>query len=124
MHAARRRLCDVQRLQYQRVPPGRQTGPRRGWPPAPRPTGRDSQSIGRAPDAKRPPVEHVRIHHRRAHVSVTEQFLDCPNVVAILEQVRRERMATGVGTHPLRDAGLPRRARDGLLDNRLVKVRA
>jgi hypothetical protein len=34
-----------------------------------------SQLVGRTLDAKRAPVQHVRVDHGRAHVSVAEQFL-------------------------------------------------
>jgi hypothetical protein len=34
----------------------------------------------------------VRVDHGRAHVRVAEQLLHRANVVAVVEQVRRERM--------------------------------
>jgi hypothetical protein len=55
---------------------------------------------------------------------VPQQFLDSSNIVPVLEQVSRKRVAEGVRTHALRDSGVPRSVRDGLLDNGLVKMKA
>ncbi len=67
-------------------------------------------------------VQYVRVDHGGADVLVTEQFLDCPDVVTGLKEVRGERMPECVATHVLHN---PRLA-DGLLDcslqNRLVNV--
>jgi hypothetical protein len=46
-----------------------------------------------------------------------------PNVVPILEQVRRERVTEGVWSDTLRDPRLPRRVGDSLLHNRLVQMK-
>jgi len=49
-----------------------------------------SEAVDRAAHAKRAPIEHARVHHRRADVRVAQQLLDGPNVVPILEQVCSE----------------------------------
>jgi hypothetical protein len=57
---------------------------------------RDRQPIHRALDPGRPAVEDVRVDHDGAHVAVTEQLLDRPDVVAVFKQVGRERVAERV----------------------------
>ncbi len=39
--------------------------------------------IRRATDPSTPSIEDVGIHHRGAHIPVSEQLLDCPDVVAV-----------------------------------------
>ena len=39
----------------------------------------------RSPDRGRARVEHMGINHRRAYVVVTKEFLNCTDVVALLE---------------------------------------
>ena len=53
--------------------------------------------VGGTADGRRAPVQDVGVNHRRAHVAVAEQLLNGSDVVSVLEQVRRERMAQGVG---------------------------
>ncbi len=71
--------------------------------------------IDRTLDAQATAVEDVRVDHRRADVSVAEQFLDGANVVARLEQMRRERMEKCGSSRAwsCRLGGLPRRRRVG-----------
>ena len=52
-----------------------------------------SDPVQRAAYAPAAFVEHVCVDHRRPHVSVAKQFLDGADVVASLEQVRRERVS-------------------------------
>jgi hypothetical protein len=52
-----------------------------------------AELVERAPDAVAALIEDVRVNHRGGHVYVAEQFLDGPDVVAGLQQVRRERVA-------------------------------
>ncbi len=40
-------------------------------------------------------LEHVSVDHRRLHVRVAEELLDRPDVVAVLDQVRREGVPEG-----------------------------
>jgi hypothetical protein len=62
------------------------------WTPALRgqPPSATSEPVDRAAHADRTTIEHMRGHHRRADVRVPKQLLHGPNVVPILEQVRRE----------------------------------
>jgi len=81
------------------------------------------QTVRGTPHAQPPTIQHVRIDHRRAHVSVSEQFLGA-DIVAVLEQVRRERVAQGVAAGPLGDAGSVHGLGDGTLDDGLVQMEA
>jgi len=49
-----------------------------------------SSPIRRAPHPQPPPIEHVRIHHRRAHVRMPQQLLHRPDIVPVLQQMGRE----------------------------------
>ena len=51
--------------------------------------------VERAADAETGFVEDVGVDHRGRDVLVPEQFLDGANIVAGLEQVRREAVAEG-----------------------------
>lgn len=51
-----------------------------------------SQVIDRTPHPMAAFVQHVRVHHGGADVLMAEQFLDCPDVVTGLKEVRGERM--------------------------------
>ncbi len=44
-----------------------------------------SELIRRATDPSTPSVENVGIHHRGAYVPVSEQLLNCPDVVAVFQ---------------------------------------
>jgi len=43
-----------------------------------------SKRIRRAPATTTSPIQYVRVDHRRADVRVTQQLLNCSNIVAIL----------------------------------------
>jgi hypothetical protein len=58
----------------------------------------------------------VGVHHRRTDVRVAEQLLDGPNVIAGLQQMRRERMAERVAAHTLGHARPSGRLGHGALD--------
>ncbi|HVG84698.1 MAG TPA: hypothetical protein VM820_09265 [Vicinamibacterales bacterium] len=81
------------------------------------------QTVRGTPHAQPPTIQHVPIDHRRAHVSVSGQFLGA-DIVAVLEQVRRERVAQGVAAGPLGDAGSVHGLGDGTLDDGLVQMEA
>ncbi len=49
------------------------------------------QPIGRAADTPSTSVQDVGIDHGGAHILMAKQFLDRPNVIAILKQGSRER---------------------------------
>ena len=44
-----------------------------------------SELIGRATDPSTPSIEDVGIYHRGAYIPVSEQLLNCPDVVAVFE---------------------------------------
>jgi hypothetical protein len=54
------------------------------------------QPVRRASDSGGAAVQHVRVDHRGAHIAVAQQFLNRADVVAVFEEVRRERMAERV----------------------------
>ena len=72
----------------------------------------------RSAGLRMPAGEDVRIDHRGADVPVTEQFLHGPDVVAVLEEMSRERMAERVTERAAGDAG----PADGILDDTLARV--
>ena len=45
-------------------------------------------------------IQNMRIDHRRADVAVAEQLLNRPNIISILQQMGRKRMAKRVRTSP------------------------
>lgn len=47
-------------------------------------------------DALVSPVQNTGINHRGFHVLMAEEFLDCPNVVAPFQKIRRKGMPKGV----------------------------
>ena len=95
----------------------------RGWPPglAANRTSM-SEAVNGTAHAERAAIEHVRVHHRRADVGMTQQLLYRSNVVPVLKHVRRKRMPKRVWTHSLGDTRSPGRVRHRLLDDRFVKV--
>ena len=60
-------------------------------------------------------VEYVRVNHGDAHVGMAEKLLDSLDVIARLQQVRRERMAQHVRRARLVDSRVLGRALDGAL---------
>ena len=57
-------------------------------------SGFERQAIQRTGHPVATLVQHVRVDHRRAHIAVAQQFLHRANVVASLQQMRGEGMAT------------------------------
>src|SRR3984893_11829066 len=53
--------------------------------------------IGGTLNPGRSAIEDVRVDHGSGHVPVPEKLLDRPDVVAVLQQVRGERVAGGMG---------------------------
>jgi hypothetical protein len=79
------------------------------------------QSIHRRANASGAPVEHVRVDHCRAHVGVAEQLLNRPDIVAVFEEMRRERMPERVARGAFRDPRRPHGVADSALEHRLVQ---
>ncbi len=49
-----------------------------------------SESIRWAVDSLPGSVQHMGVDHRRAHIFVTEQLLDRPNIIPVLQEVGRK----------------------------------
>lgn len=58
------------------------------------------------PHASRPAAEDMGVDHGRAHIFVPQKLLDCPNILAGFQQVRRKGMPETVAARPLGDASL------------------
>ena len=67
-------------------------------------------------------LEHVSVDHGRLHIRVAEQLLDRPDVVAIFEKMRRERVPQAVTDRVLVDAHLPHRLLHCSLYGRLIQM--
>jgi hypothetical protein len=59
-----------------------------------------------AADGRRPPVQDVGVNHRRAHVLVAQEFLDCADVVPRLQEVCGKRVAKRMACRLLRETRL------------------
>ncbi len=62
------------------------------------------------------------IGHRRAFILVPQQLLDRPDIVAVLQQVRREGVLKHVAAGWLYDTRLPDPVRRCPLEHRFVQV--
>ena len=67
-------------------------------------------------------IEDVRIHHRGLHVLMPQEFLHCPDTVALLEQMRRKAVAKGMTTDAFGEPRRTTRATDGSLQSTLMGV--
>ena len=85
---------------------------------------RPLQSIQRALCAAAAFLEDVGVDHRCADVCVAEQLLDGAEVVAVFEEVGRERVAKGVARCAFGDFGELDRAAQGFLHGGFVEVMA
>jgi hypothetical protein len=56
----------------------------------------DSPPVRRTPYPAPTSIQHVGVDHRRAQILVAEQFLHRADVIAVLQQVRREGVAQSV----------------------------
>ena len=77
-----------------------------------------------AADAEAASVEDVGVDHGGLPVAVAEEFLDRADIVAGLEQVRREGVAERVARRALGDVGLADGAGDGALHGTLMQMAA
>ncbi len=73
-----------------------------------------SQGVHGAADPFAPAIQYVGIDHGRLHVFGTEELLNGPDVIPVLQEMRRERMAEGGAGGML---GEPRRGGCGLNDS-------
>jgi hypothetical protein len=67
-------------------------------------------------------VQHVGVNHRRLHISVSEEFLNCANIIAIFQQVRGERMPKHVTVGRPSQPDCARGLFDGSLEHRFVQM--
>src|SRR3990172_1845538 len=81
-----------------------------------------SKDVHRTSYAATAAVEDVGVNHRGTDVPVTQQFLDRPDVVSVLEQVGGERVTERVAGDVLFDAGQSRRIFDGALKDGFVQM--
>src|SRR5262245_57670525 len=114
-----------------RLTPGAGLGRRQPIPvslsgqPIPETTARTSrvgQAIGRTPYPGRATVQDMGVDLGGGDVPVPQQLLHGSDVVPVLQQVGRERMAEGVRRRPLCKASFPDRRFHLPLDHRLVQV--
>ena len=87
-------------------------------------SGQQLRSVQRAAHGEAAPVEDVGVDHCSLDIFVAEQFLDGPDVIAVLQQVGGERVAKGMGADTLGDAGLAGGLFDGFVQTAGVEVRA
>jgi len=86
----------------------------------PRRVGR--QGVGWTADAPASAVQHMGVNHRGLHVAVPQQFLHGPDVVAIRQEMRGERVAKSVAGDSLGQSRGMSGLRNGLLHQRFVNV--
>ena len=55
-----------------------------------------SELIRRATDPSTPLIEDMGIHHRGAYIPVSQQLLNCPDFVAIFQDVSGKKVAKGM----------------------------
>ena len=61
----------------------------------------------------------MRVDHRRAHISVPQQFLDRPNIIPVLQQVGRKGVAQRMAACRLGDPGFQSGYLEGALQDGL-----
>ena len=55
-----------------------------------------AERVERASNARSAQAQHVRVDHRRLDIRVAQQLLDGADVVAVVEQMRSERVPQGM----------------------------
>ncbi len=83
-----------------------------------------SEVIHRAMDPSTSPIEDVGVHHRGAYIPVSEQLLNCPDVVAVFKQMRGKGVSEGVAGGPLDNPWFSHAFLDGALDGRFMNMMA
>lgn len=83
-----------------------------------------SAPVERARDSEGTAVEDVRVDHGCAHILMTEKFLNGSDVIAVLQQVRREGVPERVGAHALTQSRAQGCLPDRLLNDGLVQMMA
>jgi hypothetical protein len=67
-------------------------------------------------------IEDMCVDHGRTDVPMPEELLDCPNSIAILEQMGGKQMPEGVATGRFGDPGLASGFFHGLLKDGFMQV--
>ena len=80
------------------------------------------QLVERAFDAARTLVHDVRIDHRRRNIPVPEQFLNRPDIVARLQEMRGKRVAQCMAADRLDDCRGSGRVLDGPVQRIGIKM--
>jgi hypothetical protein len=62
---------------------------------------RELDFVHRAPNVLRSLVQHVGVDHGCLHILVSQEFLQCSNIVTILQEVSRKGMTEPVTARPL-----------------------
>ena len=86
--------------------------------------GASRRRVQRAPHTAASAVEHVGVDHRGADVTVAEQLLDGAHVVAVFEEVSRERMTQRMAARTLTDPRSVEGFLECALHDRFVQVMA
>jgi hypothetical protein len=81
-----------------------------------------SEPIRRTPHSQPSPVQHMRVNHRRTHIAMAEQLLHRPNVVAVFQEMGRERMPKRMAAHTLRNPRPSHGLSNSPLNDRFVQV--
>ena len=64
--------------------------------------------IDRTPDPGTA-VKHMRVNHRSLYITMAQQLLNCPNIIAALQECCRKTVAQRVRADGLAQPRLPRR---------------
>ena len=84
---------------------------------------RASEAVHWTPDSQPSgPLKDMGVDHRRGDVAVPKKLLHRPDVMAVFQEVRGERVAHRVRGRVLFDTGLPHRKMECTLQDGLVKV--
>lgn len=67
-------------------------------------------------------IQHVSVNHGRPHIFVSEQFLDCANVISVFQQMSGETVTEGVVTRRFVDADCSHRIFHRLLQHPFADV--
>src|SRR5262245_1605608 len=88
------------------------------------PTGRwgDRQSVKRTLDPSPTSVQDVGVNHCRAHVIMSEKFLNCSYIMTVFQKGRCKRVAQSMAPRRFEDTCLKPRFYKSFLYNRFVKM--
>ena len=84
--------------------------------------GMGSHPVQGTADTRRPSMKDMGVDHRRFHVAMAQQFLNCSNVRAAFKQVCGKGMPECVAGGPLGEPGLRHGVSDGFLHQGFVKM--